>query len=506
MKGSLREVVFLLTAVCAPLIAPGVEPINLANLHYHFAPDATNAYKLEIESSSEAGREMIAGVYTISAKPMAGNVVALTFRGQLTQRPIPGRMMMPFRGPGYPASLSSYAMQPFSEGMELVVDDIGRVLRQSGDKPLPVPLGQLMTSLIQELPRVTTNEWSSEQEVNVADEPLSQGPGATFMRSPYGGYGYYPGQPGLGILSATLKSTLKAATTNEDSVAIHRTFTLDSWMLTGNDPRVRATGDGEVVFDQKAGLPKTVELNCKASVTTEDVSRRSVTTLRWQLLEGAEREAALKPPEPVMETEMTPDDIAKLTEKLNSEESYSREDAARRLSSGEIASPSPELLSLMVKLTNDGDETVQNCALTFVANHATQEQAMLLIKSLMSATDQNVRSSIVRALGRLADKRAAQPLADVIAMGPVDQLQFSSARNTDAVDALERIGPEAEPAVLGLLKEKNSATLFQACQILKHIGSVKSVPMLKELMLVPSKDLSEAAADACRSIEGREAN
>jgi HEAT repeat protein len=139
-----------------------------------------------------------------------------------------------------------------------------------------------------------------------------------------------------------------------------------------------------------------------------------------------------------------------------------------------------------------------------LANHGTQENVPVLIKCLASTTDQNVRSSIIRGLGRLKDKRAVQPLADVLAMGPADQLQFNSSRNTDAAAALERMGPEAESAVLGLLKEKNSTTRWQACQILKHIGTSKSIPALKDLMLAPSRELSEAAADACRAIEARE--
>lgn len=519
MKQSFKEVVLLLTAVCAPFIVSGGESI------YKFAPDTTNAYQLEIESQGESGREMIAGVYTISAKAMPGDLTALTFQGHLMQKPIPGRAMMmaPFRGPGYPVSLSSYAMQPFSEGMELVIDATGRVMRQSGDKALPIPLGQLMTSLIRELP-ATTNELSSEQQVNVADEPLSQGPAATFAGSPYSGYGFYPGRPGPGILPATLKSTQSAGATNEDFTLIHRTFTLDSLMLSGSDPRVHASGDEEMVFDRQAGLPKTVTLQCKASVTTEDVSRRTVLTLRWRLLEGAEREATLKPPprpefpyegehegaprfsrEGAVEKEIAPDEIAKLTEKLNDPESYVRQNAVLRLSSAKITSPSPELLSLMLKLANDPDEMVQNSALTFVANHASEEQTPLLIKSLMDTTDQNVRAAIIRGLGRLKDKRAAQPLADVLAMGPTEQLQFNASRNTEAVDALESIGPEAEPAVLGLLKERNNATRWQVCQILKHIGTSKSLPGLKVLIMVPSKELSEAAADACRSIDAREA-
>ena len=89
-------------------------------------------------------------------------------------------------------------------------------------------------------------------------------------------------------------------------------------------------------------------------------------------------------------------------------------------------------------------------------------------------------------------------------MGPTEQLQYNSSRNTDAADALGRIGPAAETAVLGLLKERSNATRWQACGILKRIGTSKSLPALKDLSLASSKELSEAASEAYRAIEARE--
>ena len=508
----LKEVMFLtVTAFCVPLMVSGVEPGTVANLRYHFTPEVTNAFSLQIENQGESGRETIEGTYLVSARSIAGNLVALTFKGQLRQKPMSGpppMMMMPYRGPGYPGSLSSYSMRPQMEGMELIVDDVGNTVRASGDVPLPVPLGQIMMSLIEQLPLTSTYSWNSEGEVSITDEPLLQGPASIFVNSAYGGfgYGYNPGRPGLEILSAIQKISVRVTEVTNELVTLHKTMTLESHMRTGSDPRVSATAEEETVFDSKAGLPKSIELQCKTVVVTENVSRRSATTLRWKLLEGSEREAALNPPPPSPnpETELPAEDAPKLMEKLKSDDVYARQDAARRLTSARIAAPSQALLSRMTELVNDNDESVRNSALMFIANHGTQDHVMLLIKSLNTTTDQNLRSAIVRGLGRLKDKRAADPLAEVLATGPADQLQYSNSRNSDAADALMRIGPGAEPAVIGLLKERNYATRWQACVILKRIGTAKSLSMLKALALAPSKELSEAAADACRAIESRE--
>ena len=262
-----------------------------------------------------------------------------------------------------------------------------------------------------------------------------------------------------------------------------------------------------MVFDRKVGLPKSIDLQCKTLAVTENISRRTTATIRWKMLEGAERDAAINPPPPTpasADTEMSADDIAKLTEKLKSEDVSARQEAARKLSSAKVSSPSTGLLSSMVGLVNDPDDSVRSSALTFLANYGTQDHVMLLVKAL-NTTDQNLRSTIVRGLGRLKDKRAADALADVLAMGPMEQLQYNNSRSTDAADALARIGPSAEPAVLGLLKERNNATRWQACGILKRIGTEKSLSTLKELALSPSKELSEAAGEACRAIESRDA-
>jgi hypothetical protein len=511
MKRSFKEVVFLtLTAICIPLTIPGAEPVDVATLRYHFAPDTTNAYSLQIESQGESGREAIEGVYLVTTKGVTGNVATLTFKGRLNSKMIPNQppMMMGYRGPGSPMTLSSYTMRPQVEGMEIIVDDQGAVVRDSGDTPLPAPLGQIMTSLFEKFPAAGTNAWDSRTEVNIADDPLVQGPAQTFLNSPYGGmnFGYYPGRPGLGILAAQLDTKLRATALTNDSVAFHKTLTLESRMRTGSEPRVSATGDGDFVFNQKTGVPESIELRCKTSVVTENVSRRSTVTLRWKFLQGAERETALNPPPPPPnpnEIEMAETNVAALTEKLKSDESYTREDAVRRLASSKISAPSPALMTMMIGFIDEPNESINNSALTFVANHATEGQVMLLVKSLQTS-DQNVRTAIIKALGRLKDKRAAEPLADVLAMGPLDQLQYNSGRNSDAADALTRIGVAAEPAVSGLLKERSNATRWQACGILKRIGTAKSLPALKELSLSPSKELSAAASDAYRAIEARE--
>jgi HEAT repeat protein len=283
-------------------------------------------------------------------------------------------------------------------------------------------------------------------------------------------------------------------------------MSLDSRMLSGSEPRVSATGEGRIEFDRARGLPKRVELECKTLSVTENLSRRSLVTLSWQLLEGADRDKALAPPPPPPpQTSFTLEELARLQQQLQSEDLGIRHTAVRELSGSRLGKPTPEMLARMATLANDPDDTLRRAALAMLANHGTKDQVPLLIKGL-NDPDTGTRTAVAKGLGRLKDPRAVEPLVNLLATGQNDQPYYRPNRESAAAEALVRIGPAAEPAVLALLKEKNLDTRMQACNVLKQIGTKKSLGPLKDLTLNPSKELSEAAAEACRSIQSRETN
>jgi hypothetical protein len=510
MRLSLTHSLSLLTITAIlqgyPLTAAETTPVLL---RYHFGPGQTNAYNLQIEAQGESGREAVAGTFVVSARAVATNLIGLSWRGQLRPKILGGMPpMMPYR-PGYTMSLSSYAYGPQTDNRELIIDEQGEIVRQAGDLALPIPLGQLMASLVQPLPTEATDGWETAKDVFVLDEPLLQGPATAFL-NPSGGFGisgYYPGRPAQGVLAVRQKINIKVKEVTSATVTLQKTLSLDSRMLTGSEPRVSAAGEGQIVLDRAGGLPKLVELECKSVIVTENLSRRSVVSLRWQLLEGAERATAIAPlpPPPGPETRFTPEEVAKLEEHLNSGDLAARQVAARDLSGSRLGQPTAALLAEMASLASDPDDTVRHAALTVLANHGAKQHVPLLIKAL-NDPDAGMRVTIAKGLGRLKDPRAIEPLVNLLATGQSDQPYYRPVRESAAAEALVRIGGAAEPAVLALLKEKNVETRVQACNILKQIGTKKSLGPLKDQTLNPSKELSEAAAEACRSIQAREAN
>jgi HEAT repeat protein len=103
----------------------------------------------------------------------------------------------------------------------------------------------------------------------------------------------------------------------------------------------------------------------------------------------------------------------------------------------------------------------------------------------------------MKALSRLKDPAAIQPLVDVLAANP-------NPGQMDLNNALIRFGPAAEPAVLTLFMEKNSETRRQACVILQVIGTTNSLAALQNMAGDSDQSLSQAAADAIRGVKMRQ--
>jgi HEAT repeat protein len=260
-----------------------------------------------------------------------------------------------------------------------------------------------------------------------------------------------------------------------------------------------------MVLERATGWPRSLEMQHKVVVITEYLSRRMVVSMKWQQLEGEERATALQPPPPprAATEPLAVAEVAKLLTRLQAEETYERENAARELSNARIANPAPEFMAEMIKLSTDRNQTVRQAAVTMVAKYGTREQLPLLIKALKDPANGPVRSTIAKGLGRLKDPRAAEPLAEMLSMGVTENYGFRSGRDNFWVEALVELGPGAESAVLPLFKEKNVETRILACAVLKEVGSKKTLEVLKDQTGSPSKELSEAAAEAIRAIQAR---
>jgi len=511
-----------LSLVLLPLtfIAPNVDAARTPPLCYRPSPNQTNTYRVEIELRGEGGTETTAGNITVTTRAIGSNVIALAFRGSLTpRRDVP---TSPAYGlSGYPRW---FAPASFSTGSEIQFDESGRVLRIAGDYPLPLPLGTFAQLFVELLPASEKSRWEITETLSALDDSISFGPAASFFGAQSTGAPYYAGpnypRGSAAVIAVNRKTKYQVASSTPDRLTIKKSFALDSLLQAGNEPRLSASGEGEFVFDRRQGLIRSVELQTKAVMNTESVTRRMTAVLHLKLLEGKERDAALHPstsqpvtakqifsPESALELErpsptprpqkkLSSDEVSKLMDDLKSEDTSARVNAASKFQTFELAATAPpELLTLMAGMLTNADSSMRMAAAKVIADQGTSEHVPLLIK-LLKSNDHSARYSALRGLGRLKDKQAAEPLVAMIAAGGSDGYQ--------AVEALNKIGADAEDAALTLLKERHNETKRQGCRILGTIGTKKSLDPLRELMLEPDYSLSSAASEAVKAIMARQ--
>ena len=404
----------ILQLAAATFLAGAIQAVDTTApqpLRYAIAAGQTNAYTLTITQQGESGRETMTGTLVVSSRKESEGL-ALSFRGQLRPKMTPGipYMSMGFR-PGMPVTLNSYFTStygPPADAREIVIDPTGQVLRLAGDLALPLPLGSLLTSFLMPLPSGAAVSWEKEEVVFLLDEPLLAGPAVVFQQQ--GPMVYYPGRAAQAALAARQKTSVKVVESIDQSVTLQAQSEVESLWRTGNEPRLSGSTQTKLVLDRVAGWPRRVEMESKSAATTEQLSRRNLLTLKWELLEGAEREAALNPPTP-RPLELTGAELDKLKTKLDSDDLITRQMAARELTmGGRKLQPDAELLTWAERLAGDNDEVVRHAGLTLLANYGTRETVPLLARALKEINDASVRTALIKGLGRLQDS-ASRPSA-----------------------------------------------------------------------------------------------
>lgn len=473
-----------------------------AALRYKFSAGQTNVYAVEISVRSETGSEVTTGNVFLMTKEATTNSVKLSCRGNLkseVKRP-------PQRGPGfyggyYPGGMMQN-MNVFPNDCEIELNDRGVELRDGGDYVLAVPLGKLVQSIFEPLPVKSGNEETSGT-VTVLDDPLWLGPSDNFMNARMNGQPLsmrfnmgHPQQPPA-TLTLSRHASTRAKNSDTDTTEWHKHVTLESFTRNAADPRLAATSESDFTFDRSAGLMTKIETQSDVSSQTETTSRKAKVVFKSRLLAGAELAAALAPPPPpAPPRKLSGADLEKFTADLKSSEIETRRAAMRQLNGAEIESPSAELLDLIAGLALDSDSFVKLTAANFTGSHATTAQVPVLLK-LLKDSDWSARQNATKALSRLKDERAIQPLVDLVARG-------SNMGGQDVASALNNFGAAAEKPVLALLNERNAETQRQACNILQQIGTGESLDALQKLVGDSEQQTSQAAVEAIRAIKQRQ--
>jgi hypothetical protein len=270
---------------------------------------------------------------------------------------------------------------------------------------------------------------------------------------------------------------------------------LESLLKTRDEPRLAATSESVLTFNRTAGVFESIETQGDVASQTETAARKAKVSFKCRLLTGAELAAVLAPPPPAAPRKLAGADLEKFIGDLRSPDLETRRTALRQFNGAEVDAPSDEVIDLVAAMALDSDQFVRMTAANFLGSYGTTNQVPVLLK-LVKDSDWSSRQPAVKALGKLKDERAIQPLADLVARG-------GSMYGQDAGSALINIGAPVEKAVIALLNERNTDTLRQACNILQQIGTSESLEPLQKLVGDSDQQVSQAAVDAVRAIKQR---
>jgi HEAT repeat protein len=147
---------------------------------------------------------------------------------------------------------------------------------------------------------------------------------------------------------------------------------------------------------------------------------------------------------------------------------------------------------MIILLTEDDNAVVQGGAARAMPNWATEEIAP---KLMVVAVSENNSAFAVMALGNLKYEKAI-PLI-------VRRLEALKDR-VNSGKALVKMGPAAEPAVIGILSNKRPEAVTEACRVLGQIGTKASLPALEDVSKGKNKSLAVHADNAIAAINDRE--
>ena len=184
--------------------------------------------------------------------------------------------------------------------------------------------------------------------------------------------------------------------------------------------------------------------------------------------------------------------VARAIYHLSLKSNWRRTEAAQALAK---TTPDPqrraEVARALEALIDTPDGGVKQHVIEALAVWGTPETVPLLFKLVL---DPQIGPHAIRALGRMKDPRAIEPIAtgldNFFTRGP-------------AKEELIRFGAAAEPATVKYLEHKDWGVRLAACEVLAKIGSRQCLPALEKATGDSNGSVANAAKEAITAIGGR---
>lgn len=468
---------------------------EIPKLQYQFEPGKHYGYDITIKVDTELYTEIYTGYGLYRGNSVQDDRMSLTYQGDLKlDFKVKPRVLLPFYTPAQLRASSD----------DVVIDDRGKVLPpMMFPKPMPYVLGFLETFVIEKLPAEPQNQWKWEDEF-------------TMQESPFPGMGSNPTFPSR---KAEEEIDYTITGVQGDLVHIDKKYLMRTGEAKsgGNDSasRARMDGSGTVVFDWRAGVVASIDMNYKLLLKKDDDSRTVTAKVDCRLmnpdplqrllakLEKTRKESSGEAYTARPKKRLSPTERAKLLRGLRSRDPKVIEAALIRLISAP-ADDRPENFSVpLAEIVRKGRFDLRCKAAQALVHWATPEAEEALAEAsrhrgyVVGAAPEDSTPLVNAALDALATigtESAARVVAERI-LRPKKK----------TMEVLKRMGSVAEPAMIELVLTKSSGNVeaHSALEILTEIGGPRSVPALRKAMgSQRTKPMAEAALEAIGEREG----
>jgi HEAT repeat protein len=454
-------------------------------LRYRWKPGQTYVYSVSIEADYGDYLDVLSGnvVYQVNSADQDGTKI--TFRGGLAEK----QQLKP----GQKGILLSRPRMPFSpftgvgaaRSTDMAVNDRGKVISIKGTSQLPFLLGNLSQLVLEKLPKDAQKTWKVSRELSIVESQSG-----------------LPRPPGLrgddrNQIQATEDTGYAIDRATDDTATITRQVQLKTAETVAGQPRVQIEAEGTLTFDRKLGCFSKLEAQQKVIVREGGKVQETPLKISYRLLSESEKADLAKTAEgaPLFPGEPLTEALQKQAlDDLKSGDKGRQLKALLLLGVKEPGKPNKEIAQAIEDLLTGKDASMRFSASRALIKWATPESVPALLKTLDS-DDVSVRQAAMEALGNLKAESAAEPIAK--------RLPELSDR-LKARQALEAIGPAAEPAVLKMADHADPFVRNEACTILTTIGTQKSVAKLTDLRENdPNALVKRTAGRALEAIEKR---
>jgi HEAT repeat protein len=185
--------------------------------------------------------------------------------------------------------------------------------------------------------------------------------------------------------------------------------------------------------------------------------------------------------------------------RLRSTDPHKRAQAIRKLKETLPDERRAEVVKALEPLLNDDDFFTRRDVIEALGVWGNKDTVPILLKAMR---EKDTRGEAMKALGRLKDERAAEPLAE--------RLEEFFDRH-EAAQALKSMGSIAEKVVIARLNHHELHVRITVCEILGAIGTKQSIPPL-EKVIAAGKDIgagenfivAHTAEQALQAIKARQ--